>query len=74
MAGVPGDHKTALYLTQFPVFFYFIGKNRDIHTFNIWLLVDVPEVVVLVAASVLLTVLVELPFQNIRNILVKKPK
>jgi hypothetical protein len=34
--------------------------------------VDVPEVVVLVAASVLLTVLVELPFQNIRNILLKK--
>jgi len=36
--------------------------------------VDVPEVVVLVVACVLLTVLVELPFQNIRNILVKKPK
>jgi len=36
--------------------------------------IDVPEVVVLVAACVLLTVLVELPFQNIRNILLKKPK
>jgi hypothetical protein len=36
--------------------------------------VDVPEVVVLVAACVLLTVLVELPFLNIRNILLKKPK
>jgi hypothetical protein len=35
--------------------------------------VDVPEVVVLVVASVLLTVLVELPFQNIRHILLKNP-
>jgi hypothetical protein len=36
--------------------------------------VDVPEVLVLVAACVLLTVLIELPFQNIRIILLKKPK
>jgi len=36
--------------------------------------VDVPEVVVLVVATVLLTVFVDLPFQNIRNILLKKPK
>jgi len=35
---------------------------------------DVPEVVMLVAACVLQTVLVDLPFQYIRNILLKKPK
>jgi hypothetical protein len=31
----------ALSLTQLPVFFYFVGKNRDIHTFNKWLFVSV---------------------------------
>jgi peptidoglycan/LPS O-acetylase OafA/YrhL len=30
----------ALYLTQFPVFFYFVGKNRVTHTYNIFLLVS----------------------------------
>ena len=30
----------ALYLTQFPVFFYFVGKNRVIHTYDIFLLVS----------------------------------
>jgi hypothetical protein len=32
---------------------------------------ELPELVVLFAACVLLTVLVELPFQNIRNILLE---
>jgi hypothetical protein len=48
--------------------------DLPVASFNFLLQVDVPEVVLLVVASVLLTVLVELPFQNIRNILLKKPK
>ena len=48
--------------------------NLPVASVDSLLQVDVPEVVVLVAASVLLTVLIELPFQNIRNILVKNPK
>jgi hypothetical protein len=48
--------------------------DLPVASFHLSLQVDIPEVVVLAAACVLLTVLVELPIQNIRNILLKKPK
>jgi peptidoglycan/LPS O-acetylase OafA/YrhL len=64
----------SLYLTQFHTFFYFVGKNRSINSFNMFQFVDVPEIALLVAASLLLSVLVELPFQNIGNILLKRTK
>lgn len=64
----------AFYLTQLPVLYYFVGKNRAINSFNMLLFFDLPEMVVLVAACVLLTVLVEIPFDNIRNILLKRPR
>ena len=49
-------------------------NDLPVASFDLLLQVDVPEMVVLVAVSVLLVVLVELPFQNISYILLKKPK
>jgi hypothetical protein len=48
--------------------------SLPVASFDFLLQVDAPEVLVLIVASVLLTVLIELPFQNIRNILIKKPQ
>lgn len=36
---------------------------------NFWLQIDVPEMMVIIAASILLTLLFDLPFQNIRKII-----
>lgn len=64
----------ALYLIQFPILFYMVGKNRATYTYNVLLLVDVPEMAIIIVGSIVLTLMFDLPFQNIRNILLKKPK
>ncbi|XP_021920277.1 O-acyltransferase like protein-like isoform X2 [Zootermopsis nevadensis] len=59
----------AFYLVQFPIFFYGVGKNRVTQSYSVLLLIDVPEMMVIIAASILLTLLFDLPFQNIRKIM-----
>jgi len=62
------------YLNSVCVYNKFVLNDLPVASFDLLLQVDVPEMVVLVAACVLMTVLVDLPFQNIRDILLKKPK
>jgi len=64
-----------VYLTQFPIFFYNVGttKHSEYYEFfprNLNLL----EMGWIFTLSALLTLLFETPFQNVKNILFKKPK
>ncbi|XP_039298057.1 O-acyltransferase like protein [Nilaparvata lugens] len=60
------------YLTQFPVFFYFVGQVRAPMHYSFFLLFDMKELALIIISSILLTLLFEMPFQNIRSILLKK--
>ncbi|KAL3280802.1 hypothetical protein HHI36_004033 [Cryptolaemus montrouzieri] len=61
-----------VYLTQFPIFFYNVGKNRSAEEYSFWRTnINVHESIVIVIVSTILTLLFEMPFQNIRNILLK---
>ncbi|GLV41432.1 drop dead [Carabus blaptoides fortunei] len=63
----------AIYLTQFPVFFYNVGVTRSSEQYTfIRMQVNLPELANILFFSVLLTVLFDTPFQNIKNILFKK--
>lgn len=64
-----------VYLTQFPIFFYNVGTMRYSDHYSFWKTnINLHETFVIVAASTVLTLLVEMPFQNIRNIVMKKDK
>ncbi|XP_050426584.1 nose resistant to fluoxetine protein 6-like [Adelges cooleyi] len=60
------------YLTQFPVFFYNVGRHRTPLEYSFGLTVDLQELVTIVFVSILLTVAVEMPFNNIKTAFVKK--
>lgn len=84
----------AIYLTQFPIFFYNVGRRRHIHHYynfvsiivscfilrlklhylNMCFLLqlDTNEYICIFLASVVLTVLFDAPFQNIKKILIKR--
>ncbi|XP_069685548.1 nose resistant to fluoxetine protein 6-like isoform X2 [Periplaneta americana] len=64
----------AVYLLQFPIFFYTVGTNRVTQIYSLLLLLNVPELMTIIVGSILLTVLVDLPFQNLRSVVLKKPK
>ncbi|XP_046985969.1 nose resistant to fluoxetine protein 6-like [Schistocerca americana] len=64
----------AVYLTQFPIFFYNVGTTRHTDQYSIRLLFNAAETAAIVLASVALTLFIDLPFQNIRNVLLKKKK
>uniref|UniRef100_A0A1Q3FR05 Nose resistant-to-fluoxetine protein N-terminal domain-containing protein n=2 Tax=Culex tarsalis TaxID=7177 RepID=A0A1Q3FR05_CULTA len=61
----------AIYLTQFPIFFFNVGRVRSATHFNFvsMVLLDLTEYIVIFAASYLLTVLFEVPFSNIKKLL-----
>ncbi|XP_055600965.1 nose resistant to fluoxetine protein 6 [Uranotaenia lowii] len=61
----------AVYLTQFPIFFYNVGRVRNAQLFNFItsVLFDFNEYGVIFIASFLLTVLFESPFSNIKKLL-----
>ncbi|VVC30375.1 Nose resistant-to-fluoxetine protein, N-terminal,Acyltransferase 3 [Cinara cedri] len=61
-----------VYLTQFPVFFYNVGSNRSALEYHFGLIVNIQEFLAIVIVSVLLTLSVEMPFNNIRTAFVKK--
>ncbi|XP_039438292.1 nose resistant to fluoxetine protein 6 isoform X1 [Culex pipiens pallens] len=61
----------AIYLTQFPIFFFNVGRVRSATHFNFvsMVLLDLTEYIVIFGASYLLTVLFEVPFSNIKKLL-----
>ncbi|XP_064556313.1 nose resistant to fluoxetine protein 6 isoform X3 [Drosophila montana] len=65
----------AIYLTQFPVFFYNVGRRRHIHHYYnfISVILDTNEFISIFLASVALTVLFDAPFQNLKKLLIKRP-
>ncbi|KAG8222358.1 hypothetical protein J437_LFUL015954 [Ladona fulva] len=58
----------SLYLIQFPIFFYNVGRKRTAEFYDLGVLFNIMELAFVVLASVVLTVLVDLPFQNLRKI------
>ncbi|XP_046734694.1 O-acyltransferase like protein-like isoform X1 [Diprion similis] len=65
----------AIYLTQFPVFFYNVGMNRGAEYYGfLGTLLNVRELTWILMSSVILTLLFETPFQNLKNHLLRKPK
>ncbi|KAJ8961100.1 hypothetical protein NQ318_008776 [Aromia moschata] len=62
-----------VYLTQFPIYFYNVGVTRSAeHAGFFRMLLNFKEYMWVIALSVALTLLVEMPFQNIRNILINE--
>ncbi|KAI4477806.1 hypothetical protein M0802_014630 [Mischocyttarus mexicanus] len=63
----------AIYLTQFPVYFYNVGLTRTVEYFDfLKLMFNITEFFWILIASVTLTLLFDTPFQNIKNHLLKK--
>jgi hypothetical protein len=62
------------YLNSVCVYNTFVVTTYQLHYSIVFLQFELPELVMLVVACVLLTVLVELPFKNIQNILLKRPQ
>ncbi|XP_014232927.1 O-acyltransferase like protein-like [Trichogramma pretiosum] len=65
----------AVYLTQFPVFFYNVGQTRSAEYIGfIRMLLNIKELIWILLTSAILTLLFEMPFQNLRNYYVKGSK
>lgn len=62
----------AIYLTQFPVFFYNVGTTKAALYYSSLDLFNFSEFGVILFLSVALTLLVDLPFQNLRRVLQSK--
>ncbi|XP_059483619.1 nose resistant to fluoxetine protein 6 isoform X2 [Neocloeon triangulifer] len=62
----------AVYLTQFPIYFYNVGTTKFAGHSNMSDLFVISEVLTVLVASVVLTLLVDLPFQEIKKILTEK--
>ncbi|GFG33259.1 hypothetical protein Cfor_03997 [Coptotermes formosanus] len=58
----------AVYLTQFVVFFYNVGSIRASEQFSLLRSVDMAELLTVLLASVLVTLLFDLPMQEVKNI------
>lgn len=60
-------------MTQFPIFFYNVGKVRTTQHFGfVKIIANTNEHLIMLVVSLMLTVLVELPFTNIKEILFKR--
>uniref|UniRef100_A0A182SI10 Uncharacterized protein n=1 Tax=Anopheles maculatus TaxID=74869 RepID=A0A182SI10_9DIPT len=61
----------AIYLTQFPIFFYNVGRTRTPQFFEFWpaVIFNTNEYLVVFLSSFLLTVLFETPFINVKKML-----
>ncbi|KDR21234.1 Nose resistant to fluoxetine protein 6 [Zootermopsis nevadensis] len=62
----------SVYLTQFPIFFYNVGTRRTATSYSPHLLFEVGEVASIILASILLTLVIDLPFQEVKKILWKE--
>ncbi|XP_076666635.1 nose resistant to fluoxetine protein 6 isoform X1 [Andrena cerasifolii] len=64
----------AIYLTQFPIYFYNVGNTRSAEHYEFFgMQLNLNEFTWIVALSVTLTLVFDTPFQNIKNYLLKKP-
>ncbi|XP_075219173.1 drop dead [Lycorma delicatula] len=61
------------YLTQFPVFFYYVGQVRTPMFYSFFLIFDFKELTIIIITSIILTLMFEIPFQNLRTIILNKP-
>ncbi|XP_033205713.2 nose resistant to fluoxetine protein 6-like [Bombus vosnesenskii] len=63
----------AIYLTQFPIYFYNVGRTRSAGHFAFFSMqFDLHEFLWIFILSIVLTLLVDTPFQNIKSYLMKK--
>ncbi|XP_066603638.1 nose resistant to fluoxetine protein 6 [Prorops nasuta] len=63
----------AIYLTQFPVFFYNVGQTRSAEHYEFFRMnFNLHEMCWIIITSITLTLLFDSPFQNIKNYLLKK--
>ncbi|XP_047545507.1 nose resistant to fluoxetine protein 6 [Vanessa atalanta] len=58
----------AVYLTQFPIFFYNVGIQRHSEYYTPMLLIQIPEMMVILVVSILTTVAIEMPFNQVYRI------
>ncbi|XP_011164184.2 uncharacterized protein LOC105198999 [Solenopsis invicta] len=61
----------AMYLTQFAVFFHNVGTTRFSREFQPHRAIDPLEVAIVIAASVGLTLLFDLPMQEVKNVIME---
>lgn len=61
----------AIYLTQFAVFFYNVGTTRFSSEFQLHRAIDPLELVIVIAASVVLTLLFDLPMQEVKSVIME---
>nr|CAD7428548.1 unnamed protein product [Timema monikensis] len=57
----------AVYLTQFPIFFYNVGTTRHSHYYRPYMLFEMGEVTCILIAAVGMTLLFDLPAQEIKK-------
>ncbi|XP_054263873.1 O-acyltransferase like protein-like [Macrosteles quadrilineatus] len=57
----------AVYLTQFPIFFYNVATTRTSQQYSFFTLLNITEFAVVMLASVVLTLAVDLPAQNLKK-------
>ncbi|KAL3278414.1 hypothetical protein HHI36_013736 [Cryptolaemus montrouzieri] len=62
----------AVYLVQFPLFFYNVGKTKHIDEFHPSLMLQIPETLAIILISIGLTILIEIPFQKLKRILFER--
>lgn len=64
----------AVYLTQFPIYFYNVGMTRSAAHYEFFSMqFNLNELLMILVLSVSLTLLFDMPFQNIKSYLLKKP-
>ncbi|XP_018325878.1 nose resistant to fluoxetine protein 6 [Agrilus planipennis] len=64
-----------VYLTQFPVFFFNVGVTRHSDYYGFFLKnINIKETFWIILLSTILTLLIEMPFNNIRNIVFSKQR
>ncbi|XP_018359390.1 PREDICTED: uncharacterized protein LOC108758780 [Trachymyrmex cornetzi] len=61
----------AVYLTQFAVFFYNVGTTRFSTEFQLYRAIDPLEVAIVIVASVVLTLLFDLPMQEVKSVIME---
>ncbi|CAK1578058.1 unnamed protein product [Parnassius mnemosyne] len=57
-----------VYLTQFPIFFYNVGVQRHAEFYTPLLLLHIPEMITVLVISILATVAIEMPFNQVYRI------
>jgi peptidoglycan/LPS O-acetylase OafA/YrhL len=65
----------AFYLVQFPVFFFNVGRVKSTVQYKFpSTIVDLNELLSVLAISIAYTILIEYPFNNLKNLLIDRRK